>query len=294
DARRPAWIDIPVSSGLVFEESEDTSTPPATAFDLSRWHLTTPADSGDGDAEQINQPELDSYASEYFFLDAEGRMAMLAPVDGFTTSGESGATRCEFRERDLPGYTPSAWSIYDRAGRSLTVSGYFDPTSIEGGSNPRKEMIIGQIHGDLGSPPIYLAAEYHVSTPRIRLFKYNGSNSAGIGNPVVGIEPGDLITYRIEYVPGANPTDTEEPTGRLNIYAVAGDVDDLPKTPQYSYAPADFFGQDTNWYFKFGAYNKTQIGAADSGRSEARVTFFEITVDDVPVVSTSTRFFLAA
>src|SRR5690606_33463144 len=255
DARRPAWIDIPVSSGLVFEESEDTSTPPATAFDLSRWHLTTPADSGDGDAEQINQPELDSYASEYFFLDAEGRMAMLAPVDGFTTSGESGATRCEFRERDLPGYTPSAWSIYDRAGRSLTVSGYFDPTSIEGGSNPRKEMIIGQIHGDLGSPPIYLAAEYHVATPRIRLFKYNGSNSAGIGNPVVGIEPGDLITYRIEYVPGANPTDPEEPTGRLNIYAVAGDVDDLPETPQYSYAPADFFSQDTNWYFKFGAYN---------------------------------------
>src|SRR5690606_10326685 len=32
DARRPAWIDIPLSSGLVCEESEDTSTPPATAF----------------------------------------------------------------------------------------------------------------------------------------------------------------------------------------------------------------------------------------------------------------------
>src|SRR5690606_30106854 len=269
----------------------DAGDPPGELFDLKSWHLTTPADSGDGDAEQIDQPELDTYSSELLFLDAEDRMVCVAPTDGFTTSGASGATRTEFREHEPfdAGYANAAWSVFDNRARSLTVTGMFDPTSITGGSNPRKEMIIGQIHGEQNEPVLYLAAEYHVATPRIRVFKYNGSSTPGVDNMLAGVTPATLITYRIEYDPGENPAGG---TGRVRVYGAFGEADQLDlQNPDFQFEPADFFDQTTDWYFKFGSYNKTRIGDAESGYAISRITFAELLVDDIPVFTT--RFFLA-
>src|SRR5690606_28191891 len=142
-------------------------------------------------AEQIDQPELDSYASEYFFLDEQGRMEFHAPVNGFTTSGASGATRSELRER-VADYSLSAWDPNNIGPRVISVTIQGDSTYISGGSNPRQEMIGCQIHGDSGTPPSYAAAEYHVSTPRIRIFG-GDPRTVSTGdfrdNPVQGITP---------------------------------------------------------------------------------------------------------
>ncbi|MGH8879609.1 MAG: LamG-like jellyroll fold domain-containing protein, partial [Stackebrandtia sp.] len=74
----------PVGAGPTTETGPPVSAAPGpapdTVFDLSNWHLTTPAeDPDDGDAEQIDQPELATYASDFFYLDEFNRMVCVAP-----------------------------------------------------------------------------------------------------------------------------------------------------------------------------------------------------------------------
>src|SRR5690606_14161200 len=283
DFSKPGWVHLPVSEDVTFQDPVDTSTPPGTEFDLSRWHLTTPADGGDGEAEQIDQPELNSYASEFFYLDDQNRMVCHAPVDGYTTSGESGATRTELREHEAD-YENSAWDPRTTALRSLTLTTQADATNISGGTEPRQEMIIWQVHGDGGTPPLYLAAEYHVSTPRIRLYAsdpFFGSDGDYRDNPVVGITPDSFITIKCE---------VEQ--GEVRLWVIQGQVEDLPSSPTYTF-PVSGFSDVPNWYFKAGAYNKTAIESGSTGYSEARISYLElIQPDQEPIVYTN-RFFLA-
>src|SRR5690606_28410165 len=249
--------------------------PPGSVFDLTSWKITLPTEDPEdpGDADEVRQPELDTYADQHFYLDGSDRMVMVAPTSGpnIETTGGSSASRCELRE--MQGENEAAWSIFDTEPRSLTVTGTFDPTSITGGSNPRKEMIIGQIHGSLGNPPIYLAAEFHVATPRVRVYKYDGSSTPGFGNMLEGLTPSSTITYRIEYDPGADPVNG---TGRINIYGAFGTVDNLPTEPDFAFAPGDFFNQTDEWYFKAGAYNKTTVDSGSSGSAIATISYLEL------------------
>jgi len=185
----------------------------------------------------------------------------------------------------MQGENEAAWSIFDTEPRSLTVTGTFDPTSITGGATPRKEMIIGQIHGPLGNPPLYLACEHHVATPRIRLFKYNGSTSPGVDNMLPGITATTEITYRIEYAPGADPAGG---TGRVRVYGALGGPENLPATPQFTFAPADFFDQTSGWYFKAGAYNKTTVASASAGAATATISRLELVQPDGTTPPTTT------
>jgi hypothetical protein len=269
---RPSWIDIPVSAGLTFsDEAESGGGDPGSVFDLVRWHLTLPTeDPGpDTDAAQIDQPALDTYSDDHFFLDNENRMVFVAPIEGATTSGASGATRSELRQRTyayaLAAMDPDAMGLVYQ----MTVTCYPDPSNITPDPPGRKEMIFCQIHGADDSPiPLILAAEYHVATPRVRTFK----NGPGLDNPVLGITPTTAITVRMRLE-----------NARLKVWVIAGQVADLnPATPTYDWPVTDFTDQ-SGWYFKVGAYNKTEIGSgADSGEAINKVSFLElIDPDDV-------------
>jgi hypothetical protein len=254
----------------IFDTAISWMLPPGSEFDLDNWKLTLPTGPAPGDPDEIQQPALDTYSDANFHLDTSNRMVMIAPVQGIITGGSSG-TRCEFRE--MQGGTEAAWTPFDLGARSLTVTGTFDPTSITGGTQPRHEMISGQIHGELGSPPLYLAAEYHVATPRIRVYKYNGTSTPGFGNMLAGITPTTVITYRIEYDPGADPANG---TGRIKVYGAFGGEENLPATPNFEFAPSDFFGQTSGWYLKGGSYNKTEVASGSTGASVATISHLEL------------------
>lgn len=238
---------------------------PGQVYDLSAWHLTLPTeDPGpDTDAAQIDQPQLETYTDANFYTDSLGRMVHVAPVQGFTTSGASGATRNELRQHRKSDYANSAWNPNTTGRMQLTVTTYADATSITGGSAPRKEMIIGQIHGAGDSPiPLILAAEYHVATPRVRIFK----NGPGFANAVTGITPDTPITYRIRVE-----------NARLKLWVVIGQVADLPplSSPHFDWPISDFTDV-TGWYFKAGGYNKTTISSGSTGAAIAKISFIEV------------------
>src|SRR5690606_39168582 len=231
--------------GIPLSPTVEPEQAPGDVFDLTSWKITLPTEDPEdpGDADEVTQPELNTYADEHFYLDGSGHMVMVAPTSGdVETTSNSSATRCELRE--MEDGDEAAWTMFDAEPRSLTVTGTFDPTGISGGSQPRPEMIIGQIHSDLGNPALYIAAEYHVATPRLRLFKYNGSSTPGVDNMLAGSLAGDgstVVTYRIEYDPGNNPAGG---TGRVKVYAAVGTADNLDlDNPDFTFAPGDFFGQ---------------------------------------------------
>jgi len=208
---------------------------PGSVFTLTNWKLTVPTKGGlltGSPADEITQPTLNTYDTAYFTLNGSNQMVCTAPVNGVTTSGST-ATRSELREMD--GAVESAWDM-NTASRQLTVSGYFNPTSITGGSDPKKVMIIGQIHATSGTPGIYITIDYDVAVPRMRLFK----DGPGVGNLLTGFTPSDRLTYRIEITGGF-----------VNIYAVVGTENDLPTLPQFSYAASSFLEQTGN-YLKAG------------------------------------------
>ncbi len=246
-----------------------TSAPllPSQVLDLSYWHLTTPEDEGDGTAEQIDQPALDSYESANFFVDENGFVVCIAPVDGFSTSAASGATRMELRQHRKGTYANAAMDP-NAAGRwQMTITTSADPTSVTGGSNPRQELIIAQIHGAASTPiPLILSAEWtsggNPVTPRVRIFK----NGPGFANLITGITTSTRLTFRIRIE-----------DSRLKLWGVAGEVGDLaPLTsPQYDWPISDFTDQE-DWYFKGGAYHKTTITSGSSGQGIAKISFLEV------------------
>jgi hypothetical protein len=235
---------------------------PGELFDLSRWHLTLPTeDPGpDTDAAQIDQPELATYTDANNYTE-NGEIVCRAPVQGATTSGASGATRDEYREHEAGSYANTAFDPLTTSRRQLTITTRVDMTSIAGGSNPRKEGIVFQIHGAGDSPiPLILSAEYHVATPRIRVFL----NGPGFDNPVVGITPETKITIRCRVE-----------SARVKLWVIAGLHTDLGPTPNYDWPVSGTFSDLSEWYFKWGIYNKTTIDSGSTGEGVARISFVE-------------------
>lgn len=233
--------------------------PPGTIYNIAPFYLGLPT--GSGTSASITQPALMTYVDSNFVLDDLGRMVMTAPVQGVTTSG-SDSTRTEFREQ-IDG-TNTGWDMDTTAARELVVSGTFDPTSIAGGS-AINVMIIGQIHGASGTPPLYLTADYDNATPRIRLFK----NGPGFADVLTGITPSDRITYKIRVA-----------NGRLQFYIVKGEVDDLPTTALYDWPVTDFSDRN-ECYFKFGAYNKQPVASGVTGACISTISYFRLTQDGI-------------
>jgi hypothetical protein len=172
-----------------------------------------------------------------------------APVNGTTTSG-SGATRCELREM-AGGTTKASWAFDDGRRHVLTTTLTCDGTGI---TNGRQEVIVGQIHGPGGTPPIIIC----VNDKRggaLELFKQGPRQ----GDLLTGLKQDIKFTYRIES-PG---------NGRLKVFACLGDVHKLPTTPQFDF-PSSSFTEISGLYFKSGAYNKTEVHAGASGAAVVR------------------------
>lgn len=248
---------------------------PGAVFDLTDWKVTLPTDGPDSgtNADEITQPALNTYTDTNFQLNGSNQLVMTAPVQGATTSG-SGGTRCEFRE--MEGGNEADWTLAGSGFRQLTVSGIFDPTSI----TDRKEMIVGQIHGETGTPPWYLAVEHHVATPRLRVYK----DGPGLANVLTGLTSTTLITYRVRVY-----------QGRVKMWAAIGAVAALPATPAFDWAAGEFTDA-TGCYLKVGAYNKSEVATGGTGSAIATITFLELIQPGDPIPSDSPepgRFLLA-
>lgn len=267
-----------ISGAIALFGRQAPPTPPGSVFDLDDWKLTLPTGPV-GNPTDIVQPELDTYTDDNFKLNASNQMVMTAPVQGTTTSG-SGGTRCEFRE--MEGDDEAGWNMATTGTRRLTVTGIFDPTSITGGTQPRQEMIVGQIHGPSGTPPMYLSVEFtsgvagNPVTPRLRVYK-DGPGLANILSPLTATT---AITYRIE-VGG----------GRCKLWAAIGQVADLPASPQFDWAASEFTEDTTVCYLKAGSYNKSLAANGNSGAAIATITYLEL-VQPAPAPEPG-RFLLA-
>lgn len=239
---------------------------PGSVFNLDNWKVTLPTDGGDGgtDADEVTQPALDTHADQYFHLNESDEMVMIAPVVGATTSGSDG-TRYELRE--MEGGTEADWDIATSGLRQLTVTAAYDPTSITGGTGARQEMIVAQIHGATGTPPLYLAVEFTSGTPgtplgspRLRVYK----DGPGVSNPLTGLTSSTLITHRIRI-----------DSGRVEVSACLGDRTNLPAEPQHDWAAGEF-ADNTNCYLKTGPYNKTTVASGSSGEARATIQYLEL------------------
>lgn len=234
-------------------------TAPGTVFNLANvWSLTVPTGPA-ADADEILPAQLPTYASRYWYLDTSNRLVATAPVQGSHTSG-SLATRSELREWYQG--ARAAWAFATSTPRQLTVTGVFDPTSI----TDSKVMIVGQIHGASGTPPIYLTVDFDNPSPRLRLFE----NGPGLMDLLTNLTATTQITYRI-YVGG----------GRCKIWAAVGTVANLPGLPQYD-KPAATYSDGSACYLKAPCYNKSEVPDGGTGDAIATVTVLELLQDMAP------------
>jgi hypothetical protein len=244
--------DSPLSDPLDVPATAAPSHPtgpteaPGHLLDLSRWFLTLPiADPGGHDTSgpwDIHQPELATFTPTDYFHTVEGpAVEYIAPVKGVPTHG-SHATRCELQEQ-------IKWSLDDHHPHTLTCTLTCDGTSIAG----RKEVIVGQIHGPGGTPPLILCLN-HSRGGALEVFRQGPRQ----GDLLTGLAPGELFTYRIDAT-----------GGRLRLWATRGQANQLHTTPKFDW-PVSVLTEHSKLYFKAGAYNKQEIGTATTGAAIVR------------------------
>jgi hypothetical protein len=147
------------------------------------------------------------------------------------------------------GLDKAAWSFADGKPHTLTCTLTCDGTSIVG----RKEVIVGQIHGPGGTPPLILCVN-HTRGGALEVFRQGPRQ----GDLLTGLQPGDLFTYRID-----------ASGGRLRLYACRGTADQLPTLAAFDWS-ASVLAEQSGCYFKAGAYNKQEVGTATTGRAIVR------------------------
>src|SRR5690606_10058007 len=61
--------------GIPFEPTVEPEQAPGDVFDLTSWKITLPTEDPEdpGDADEVTQPELNTYADEHFYLDGSDR-----------------------------------------------------------------------------------------------------------------------------------------------------------------------------------------------------------------------------
>lgn len=87
------------ASSMALNADDTTAPAPGSAFDLSQWKITLPSDRNkDGKPDEIDVRELQDFThSDFFYLDAEGRMVFAAPNKAPTTANSTN-TRSELRQ----------------------------------------------------------------------------------------------------------------------------------------------------------------------------------------------------
>lgn len=114
---------------------------PSQILNLANWKLTIPINTEhDGNPDEIKQPELNTYTSEYFFTNKTGdAVTFKANAGGDTTPG-SNFPRSELREMTNNGKERASWSS---ASGTHTL---FIDQRVTHLPDVRKHIVIGQIH----------------------------------------------------------------------------------------------------------------------------------------------------
>jgi len=163
-----------------------TAPPPGQLFNLNNWILQLPVSNGNGGVEEISNPQLETYTSEYFYTDTDSSMTFWCPQDGAHTSG-SNYPRSELRE------TPD-WTVKGTHELNCTCSVTKEPQN--------HAITIGQIHADgvSGSCSIIVELEWNAGTIVSHLRDKNCNNvqyTVGTGYKV-----GDKINYYLKLQDG--------------------------------------------------------------------------------------------
>lgn len=222
---------------------------PSQILDLSNWKLTVPVDAdGSGAADEITQPRLATYSSDFFKDDGSGGVAFMAPVGGATTRG-SAFPRSELRE--MSGGQEAAWSAHDGYLHTMTLSQAITHTP------PNKpDVVAAQIH-DTGDATLKSDDIVEIKLSGRRLFVESEAREVALLTDNYTL--GDRYTVVI----------SADPTGVDVTYN--GD------RKLTNYWPDSTAG---GWYFKAGAYTHSNL-ASDAG-TFGRSVIYGLSVQHAP------------
>ena len=130
------------SSVLICADETATDKQPSAVIDLTDWKLNIPVAGRNGFSKEIVQPELNTYADDYFHVNAAGDAVVFrAHANGVTTKGST-YPRSELREMQNGGADKASWSIASGGGTHtmlITQAVTHLPTQ-------KPHVVVGQIH----------------------------------------------------------------------------------------------------------------------------------------------------
>jgi hypothetical protein len=225
----------------------DPALPPGSNYDLSGFTLQLPLPDGDS-VEQISDPELRTYTSDYFYTGEDGAMVFWCPVTGATTLN-SHYPRTELRERAAGG----DWAITGHHKLSASFKMLENPAS--------KGTIIGQIHGKAtGGTSEVLKLEWTSDNEIVASVEQNDDPAKQINHTMGSYELGELISYTFEL---------NDAVLDITVSGAAGDA--KYSTP---YTAASWLADQ--YYFKLGSYVQLDTGPATDG---GRVAFYSFEIE---------------
>jgi hypothetical protein len=228
----------------------DPALPPGQNYDLGAFALQLPLAQGDS-VQQITNPELRDYSSEFFYSGDDGAMVFWCPVTGATTLN-SHYPRTELRERPAGG----DWAIDGHHELSASFKMLENPAS--------KGTIIGQIHGNAtGGTSEVLKLEWTSGNEIVASVEANDNPSQQVDHGMGKYQLGELVSYTFELNGGV-----------LDI-TVTGAQGDVKYSTPYTAAS---WKQD-KYYFKLGSYVQLDTGPASDG---GRVAFYSFAIEHGP------------
>jgi hypothetical protein len=248
-----AALSVAAAACLAAGPSSSSAPLPSHVLNLTDWKLQLPIGPAKN-ATEIPQPDLATYTSQYFHVNAAGDGVVLtAPVGGSTTSG-SEYPRSELREMTgSGGKTEAGWSNAGTAVSTMTVSESVDmlpPVS--------PQVVVAQIHNSLSgskSDPIEIVADGRKPTEpgTVKLgVRWFGKEQSAFLNPA--------------YVLGTRYTLTLTATDGKMTVAYDGTV------------KSTFSETESGLYFKAGCYTQSNPSKGDKPTSYGQVTIYSLTV----------------
>ncbi len=208
---------------------------PSDILDLTNWKLTLPINN----AQEIKQPALDAYSSNYFCVNSTGTaVTFAAPCGGSTTSGSS-YPRCELREMTNDGQDKASWSTTSGT-HTMIIEQKIMQTPVV-----KPHVVVGQIH-DENDDVIMIRLE------RNHLF--------------VEAEGVELGTLDSNYALGTKFT--------VKIVAQNGCI----KVYYNNNLKVTYDKSATGCYFKAGMYTQSNTSKGDAASAQGRVQIYSLSV----------------
>jgi hypothetical protein len=252
--------------------------PPGQNFDLSLYKLQTPVtnNSGNGRVVEIFQPQLATFATNYFYTANDGAMVFWVPTAGVPITS-NGYPRSELRQL-LPG---GDWVVTNNAVHleTATCKVLVQP--------PSGKTIIGQIHGTANDEVVKL--EWANGTVQAAFKQSYGGKTFQISFGTWNL--GDTLSYSIQQsnhlttvtVNGVTVTNLLDSTWDVDTYYFkAGNYCQDNSTNTNTFCVVAFYALNTNILGSVGA--PTFSPAADTYSSNQVVTII------TPTIGTSIRY----